>query len=296
MAVPSAVACFLSTPYWEVAFVTGFNYQPYVSIGDTFRIMFGDSWQYVWPVVVISIFQILASSIVMSAIDRHFRTGRLSLRSPGRLLNYSIFAITVGVIAMCIVSIIERFVLFGITILLQTIFMAAGVSVSAALSVISIVAVLMFVLHVLIITPILYWAPAMFVYGYRFRDAAAASIKLISGKKLFSGIVIPLIPCVGIQLLVGFLNSPDWALCLTGFFLFLFTNLYITVYVILSFYHISDLARRDVVSYEFSIPQSVRDVSIKPIKGVEASEKPKKSADKKPKKREADDEGGGDVV
>lgn len=300
MAAPSAFACFFSTPYWEVAFVTGFDYKPYVPISETFSLIFGDSWQYVWPVVVISILQIVASSIVMSAIDRHFRTGRLSLKSPGRLLNYSIFAIAVGVIAMCVVSVIERFVLFGITILLQTVFLAAGVSVGAALSVISIAAALLFVLHVIIITPILYWSPVMFVYGYRFRDAAAASIKLISGKRLFSGIVVPLIPCAGIELLVGFLNAPIWALWLTGFLLFLFTNLYITVYVIISFYHISDLARRDVISYEFSIPRTVRDASKKSIKkddGIDSSKKP--AAEQKPKKRAAKDkeeEGDGDVV
>ncbi len=319
MIVPAIAACFLSTPYWEVSFVTGFDYNPYISIKQTFRLMFGDSWQYFWPVIVISILQIFGASLVMSAIDRHFRTGRLSLKGPWRLINYSVFAIFVGVIVMCLISIVERFILFGIVILAQTIFSAAGASAGAAMAVISLIAVGMFVVHVLIITPLLYWAPVMFIYGYRFRDAAAASFKLTSGRKLFFGIFVPLVVCAGIQLLVGFLQAPIWAVRISNFALFLFTNVYVTVYVILSFYHISGLDRRDVVSYEFSIPSSVTaTATVKKQSEPDVSDEKTNSAPKKrtgaaektvSKKRtrqtvkpqnkkptEVDGDGGGDVV
>ena len=257
MAVPAVAACFLSTPYWEVSFVTGFNYNPYISIRQTFALMFGDAWKYLWPVIVISILQILGASLVMSAIDRHFRTGSLSFKSPFRLINYSVFALLVSILTISIISIILRFILFGLVILVQAILIAAGVGRTVALVIISIIAVAMFVVHVLIITHILYWAPVMFIYGYRFRDAAAASFKLTSGKKLFTGIFLPLLLCAGIQLIVGFLQVPMWATRITNFVLFLFTNVYVTVYVILSFYQISGLDRRDVTYYEFPIPPTV---------------------------------------
>lgn len=289
MLVPAVVACFLSTPYWEVSFVTGFNYNPYISISDTFKLMFGDSWQYFWPVIVISIFQIVGASLVMSAIDRHFRTGSLSFKSPWRLINYSVFALLVGVLILCVISIVGRFILFGLVILVQVIFSSAGASAATGLVVISIVAVAMFVVHVLIITPILYWSPVMFIYGYRFRDAAAASFKLTSGRKLFIGIFIPLVVCAGVQLIVGFLQAPIWAVRITSFVLFLFTNVYVTTYVILSFYQISGLDRRDVVSYEFSIPSAVTDAAVvkkvEPQTNTDESEEHKEIAHAKPDKK-----------
>ena len=100
MLIPSVVACFLSTPYWEVSFVAAYNYHPYVSVKETFRILFGDSWQYLWPVVLVSALQIVSASLLTSAMDRHFRTGKLSLANPKQLLNNSIFPILHAVLAM----------------------------------------------------------------------------------------------------------------------------------------------------------------------------------------------------
>ncbi|MDE6401652.1 MAG: hypothetical protein K2L54_03465, partial [Clostridiales bacterium] len=100
MLIPSIVACFLSTPYWEVSFVAAFDYAPYLPASKTFRILFGDSWQYLWPVVVVAIVQVFGSALVMSAIDRHFRTGRLSLRDPVLMINNSVAPIAMGVAVM----------------------------------------------------------------------------------------------------------------------------------------------------------------------------------------------------
>ncbi len=249
MAVPSVAACFLSVPYWEVAFVTGFDYNPYFRAGATFALVFDDSWQFLWPIVLISTLQVVASALIMSSIDRHFRTGKLSLRSPWRMINNSIFPIAIGVVVMSVLSVVLRFLLFGLVSLSQAICHAIGASTGAALTVISVVAVALFVLHALIVMPMLFWAPIMFIYGYKFRDAAALSFKLISGKKIFGGLLLPMMVCAGVQMLMGFLQVSAWAICLTSFFVFLFTNVYATVYTMITFYSVSDLERRDVKPY-----------------------------------------------
>ncbi len=287
MIVPAIVACFLSTPYWEVSFASAFNYDMYRSASETFRILFGDSWQYLWPVVVIAVFQILGASLVMSAIDRHFRTGKLSLRDPLRLLNNSIAPMAKGVIVMSVFSIVWRFVLFGLVSLAQAIGNAANAPQLATLSVISIIAIGMFILHILIFCPMLYWAPIMFIYGHRFRDAAAASFKLISSKKQFSKLfwqlVLPLLPCAVIQMTLGYVGVPLWAMRLSGFFVFLYTNVYVTVYTILTFYRISDLDRRDVKFYApLTIPAAADDGKKSEGKGKQskkAGDKPVKTVD-----------------
>ncbi len=253
--------------------MSGFDGDPYVGSKETFRILFGDSWQYLWPVIVISIFQVLAASLTMSAIDAHFRTGRLTLAHPFRLINYSVFPLTVGVIVMDIVSIVGRFVLFGLVSLVQAITSAAGAPANAAIALISIIAVGLFVVHVLIITPLIYWAPIMFIYGYRFRDAAAMSFKIISGKKLFGGLIVPLLICAAIQMLLAFLGVPAAVEHIVNFLIFLVTNVYVTVYAILTFYGISELDRRDVVKYELSIPS----VPIQTKQDVPQSESEKKT-------------------
>ena len=256
MVIPSIVACFLSTPYWEVSFVAAFDYDPYLSASQTFRILFGDSWQYFWPVVVVAVVQVFGASLVMSGIDRHFRTGRLSLRDPLRLINNSVFPIAIGVTVMSAASIIWRFLLFGLVMLVQVSADAMALPAGAALAVISALAVGMFIIHGLIITPMLFWAPIMFVYGYRFRDAAATSFKLIAGKKIFRGLFMPMVLLAGVQLLVGFLQAPTAVAYVVNFFVFLATNVYATVYTVLTFYGISELDRRDIEPYR-NIPLPV---------------------------------------
>ncbi len=254
MLVPATVACFIYSPYDELTFIASFDYKAYIPIGRTFNLMFGESWKFVWPVVVIGVFQVVASSLAMSAIDRHFRTGKLSLRSPARLLNYSIFPLAVCVAIMCVTAIVLRFVLFGLVGLVQVSFKAMGVNESVAFAVICVLAVAVFIVHVLVITPMLFWQPAMFIYGYKFRDAAASSIKLMSGKKLYRGILFPLLIVATVQLIFAFLNLHQSVTYIVGFVTFLITNVYVVVYVIVSFYTISDLDRRDLMPYRVPLP------------------------------------------
>lgn len=291
IAVPSVAACFLSTPYWEVSFVAAID-NPLMRVSDTFALIFGDSWHYLWPVIVVSAVQIFASAFAMSAIDRHFRTGRLSLRSPWRLVNNSVFPMFLGVLIMCVISVVLRFVLFGLVTLVQAIAGAAGMISGATLTIIAAIAVGLFVVHVIAITPMLYLTPIMFIYGYKFRDAAGMSFKLIAGKKIFVGLLLPLTLCAGIQLLVGFIGVHSSITIACNFIVFLVTNVYVIAYVAVTFYEISGLERRDVKPYAgFVLPKPVAPASEqKPnesaaanVAGDDADEK--RTAEKKPKKQ-----------
>ncbi len=272
MIVPSVIACFLYSPYWEVSFVSAYDYYPYVPIKQSFRIIFGDPWLYLWPVIVIGIFQVVGAALITSAIGTHLRTGKLSLKHPFRMVNTAIFPTALCVAIMCAVSILWRFILFGLTTLVCVIGNAAGLPAGATLAVIAVIACVMFFFHVLIITPMLYWSPIMAFYGYGFRDAAAASFKLISGKKVFGGLFFPMLLCAAIQLLIGFLNVHVWITWVMDAVIFLVTNAYVPVYVVISFYKISGLDRRDVLPYELSLPSPVRQTATTAAKASGATE------------------------
>lgn len=273
MLIPAIAACFLYTPYWEVSFVAGFDFQPYKTAGQTLVILFGDSWQYAWPVIIVAILQVFGASIIMSSLDRHFRTGMLSLKSPVRLINISVFPIAIGVIVMSLTAIILRFLLFGLVSLVQVILGAMSAASGAALAVIAVVAIGLFVLHALLLLPMLMWAPIMFIYGYKFRDAAALSFKLISRKKLFWSLFLPMLICAGIQLLVGFLQVHAAIAYSVNFVVFLFTNVYTTVYTMIAFYDISGLDRRDIEPYKRALMQVQAPAPVTDVKPTERSEK-----------------------
>lgn len=256
MLIPAIAACFLYTPYWEVSFVAGFDFAPYKTAGQTLVILFGDSWQYAWPVILVAVLQVFGAAIIMSSLDRHFRTGMLSLKSPVRLINISIFPIAIGVIVMSVTAIILRFLLFGLVSLVQVILGAMSAAPGVALAIIAAVAIGLFVLHSMLLLPMLMWAPIMFIYGYKFRDAAALSFKLISRKKLFWSLFLPMLICAGIQLLVGFLQVHVAIAYAVNFVIFLFTNVYTTVYTMIAFYEISGLDRRDIAPYKRAILQA----------------------------------------
>ena len=278
MLIPSVAACFLYTPYWEVSFVAAFDFNPYRRAGETFWILFGDSWQYVWPVVLVAALQVVGAAIIMSAMDRHFRTGNLSFKSPWRLINISVFPMAVGVALMSAVAILARFLTFGLVSLVQAIFGAMSAAPGTVLAFISAIAVGVFVLHIFALLPMLMWAPVMFIYGYKFRDAAAMSFKLIAGKKLFWSLFLPMLICAGVQLLVGFLHVHAAIACAVSFVVFLFTNVYTTVYTMIVFYDISGLDRRDIEPYKLLPvlpPQSAP---------VEKTDKPEPQEPAEPKK------------
>lgn len=284
MIIPSVAACFFSTPYWEVAFVADFDYVPYRTAGETFHIMFGDSWKYLWPVVLVGSAQVLGSAFVMSAMDRHFRTGGLSGRSAWSMINNSVFPVAIGVIVMSVISIILRFLLFGLISLVQAISGAAMFSSGATLAIISTIAVGLFIFHIIIITPVLFWAPIMFIYGYKFRDAAATSYKLISQKKLYGGLLVPTVFCAGLQLLMGFLQVHAAIGYSVNFVVALVTNVFITVYVMISFYDICGLERRDIKPYQRPImPPAVVQTAQPEQKRENTGKTPETSA--KPQKR-----------
>lgn len=250
MLIPSVIAAFFAPPFRELTFVAELIDEPFLSASDTFAVMLGGDWLYVWPTVLVALTQVIAAALVMSTMDKHFRSGRLSLRSPLKLINFSVFPMLIGVAAMGAVSIVLRIVLFGVVSLVQAIAHSASLPAGAATAVIAGLAVGVFVLHIVIIMPMLFWSPLMFVYGYRFRDAAAASFQLISGKKLFPALLLPLVMPAGLQLLVAFLD-PHYAVWVTvSFLLFLVTNVYVTVYVMIAFYAISELDRRDIKPYK----------------------------------------------
>lgn len=288
MLIPAIAACFLYTPYWEVSFVAGFDFAPYKTAGQTLAILFGDSWQYVWPVIVVAILQVFGAAIIMSSLDRHFRTGMLSLKSPVRLINISVFPIAIGVVVMSLTAIILRFLLFGLVSLVQVIFGAASVVPGATLAVIAAVAMGLFVLHALLLLPMLMWAPITFIYGYKFRDAAALSFKLISRKKLFWSLFLPMLVCAGVQLLVGFLQVHAAIAYAVNFVVFLFTNVYTTVYTMIAFYDISGLDRRDIEPYKRALMQispapAVAETEDRSEKAPAADKKKTKKASAKPK-------------
>ena len=280
MIIPALAACFLYTPYWEVSFVAAFDFDPYRRAGETFLILFGDSWQYVWPVILVSALQVVGAAIIMSAMDRHFRTGNLSLKSPWRLINISVFPTVVGVLLMSAVAVLLRLLMFGLVSLVQVVFGAMSAASGTVLAVISAIAVGVFFLHILALLPMLMWAPVMFIYGYKFRDAAAMSYKMISGKKLFWSLFLPMLICAGIQLLVGFLHVHAAIACAVSFVLFLFTNVYTIVYTMIVFYDISGLDRRDIEPYKLLqvTPQSA------PVEKAADAEPQEQSEPKKSKK------------
>ncbi len=76
----------------------------------------------------------------------------------------------------------------------------------------------------------------------------------------------------GVQLLVGFLQAPTAVAYVVNFFVFLATNVYATVYTVLTFYGISELDRRDIEPYR-NIPLPVLH-----------NKQEKENADKQPQK------------
>lgn len=245
--IPSVASGLLSTPFWEVSFLTSADVFG-MSAKKLFLCLFGDSWESAWPVLIISAVSVLFYSLAIAVVERHFRVGKLSLDHPFKSINTCIWPLAICFIIISLISILWRFVVFGVMALLNLICMESGATKAAAFSVMCIFALILFFVHVLIIMPMLFWAPIMIEYGYGLRDAASSSYRLLSGKFIstYLQFILPIIIFLPITMVLQWLELPRYVYMLVWSAFFILINSYAISYIMTTAFDLLELDRRDV--------------------------------------------------
>ena len=203
--------------------------------------------------ILIEIILLIASvSYTMGIVEKHFKTGKLSLRAPFTAINNCILPIALILGMVVLAYFVYRLLLFCVLTLLIKIF---GVTLGAWVSVIIwIIGFVGFIMLVVLLKPVMLTATTMLVYGYLFKDALGVAIKMSENAHRFEtdfALVLPFMIKMFLGTLLAVLNVPFIACVIINTVAISFLLQYVIVYLMITMYDLAGLERRDMLKFDY---------------------------------------------
>ena len=251
--IPAVVVAFFMEPQGFGLVLTVSQLEAVQSFSDVFFLVFSRNLITRWPYMIfVSLLLILLCiSYTMGVVEKHFRVGKFSLRQPFSNIN-NCFASAFKVFALLVVIyIVYKFLLVCVLTLLTYVldnFYVADVAIAVVMAIASLAG---FLFLLVLVRPIIFAAATMLVYGYYFKDALSAAIKIAEKDRLELNIalIFPFAVYFTVSSLLVILNAPWIVLCLVHTLLIAILVQYVTVYVLIAMFELSGIERRDVRRY-----------------------------------------------
>ncbi len=207
-------------------------------------------YPYVLPIALLLV--TVSMSYQVGMVDRHFRTGRLSLRNPLSLMNNCFVPILAAFLILVVIYLLFKIILVCVLSLLTLIlgsFKVGEIIIAVAMGAISMVG---FCFLLVAVRPIMFTAANMLVYGYSFKDAFGVTLKLGESADRFQLNVALLFPFLcyiltGALLTVIGVGVLVQAIVHTIIIALLIT--YVTTYIMVAMFDLSGIERRDKRKY-----------------------------------------------
>lgn len=249
---PSVALGFFSKPLSLLTFVPVYSGSFVRGFGDVFRIILNaDSLKRIYPPVIVFVLLLLSLCIGLSVIEKHFRIGKLTLKKPFAEINNTFFPVLKVMLLMTAVIALYALLTVSLVSLSHYIFCGIGKPNAGAVASASVISVLLFVLCAVFAGPMLLMMPITVIYGYSFADALTAAYELV-GKKLASvviGGIFPFAVVTVIQSVLLFFPIIRVAAVAISAAMYLFITVYMTAYIMVVMFDLSELARRDNKKY-----------------------------------------------
>lgn len=220
------------------------------TFADVFFLIFNRDvvtvYPYLFPVVLLA----MAASVsyILGVTDKHFRVGKFSLRSPVALINDCFLPTGLTLLVLSVVYLLAKFLLVCVLSLFSLILKSLGVPFMAMGFLLTLLTVAYVVFAITQIVPVMYTSTTMLVYGYSVGDAFGVALKLGSKEKRrdvdFGLVGAFVLYAVLVAVLDVVPLSPAIALPITAVLTALLIE-YCCVFVMLSFFDMSEIERRD---------------------------------------------------
>lgn len=203
--------------------------------------------RYVYPLPLIFLALVFSVSLAMSVIEKHFRVGKLMLKAPLKQVNNYFLPVLISLAILALILLLYGLIQTGALTLLHFLISGRGYPNVLNLALAAALSLGLFVLAMFVALSAMYWTPHMVIYGFSFRDAAAASSRLIDGKSggLLCGLLVPYLIVAVLQSVISFIGLVYVRMAL-AVVLYLFLILYVVVYIMISLFDLSGMERRDI--------------------------------------------------
>lgn len=248
----ATVLGFFTKPMISLAYFPGYKDMNVNSFLDIFLMMFNDkALTKVFPLIIIFVMLFFSCCISLSIIEKHFRVGKLMLKTPFKQINNYFLPVLLCLVILSLIIFVYGLLQSGMISLLHLIFSGSDVPSVINVIIAPVISLGLFVLVMFFGCSAMYWAPLMMIYGYSFRDACAEALRMFSNHKLqvLWGIIFPFV-AVAIVESVFLMFKPMFAICVAvNSLLYLFLIIYVVCFTMVSLFDITGLTRRDLRKY-----------------------------------------------
>lgn len=204
-------------------------------------------YPYLFPVVLLILTACVSYSL--GVVDKHFRVGKFTLRSPFAVINDCFLPTGIMILLLAAIYLVAKFLIVCVFSLLSFIMGRIGLPIVAIGFVLTVIGVVAVIGVILISVPLMYTSATMLVYGYSFTEAFGVALKLGSKEKKKAvdfGIVGAFMIYTILIAAIDALPVTAAASIPISFVLTAFLIQYSCVFVMVSFFDLSGIERRDV--------------------------------------------------
>lgn len=252
--IPSAIVAFFMDPQGFGLIIPVSQIREIEGFSDIFFLVFSKrlttQYPYILPIALLLIS--VSMSYTVGMVDRHFRTGRLSLRNPLSLMNNCFLPILATMFLLAIIYLLFKFILVCVLSLLTLIlgsFKVGEVIITVAIGIISVVG---FCFLLVFVRPIIFTSPNMLVYGYSFKDAFGVTLKMGEKADKFQlnvALILPFAIYILIGAIMAILPLGFWVQTIVHTVIIALLMNYLTTYVMTAMFDLSGIERRDKKKY-----------------------------------------------
>ncbi|MBO5215205.1 MAG: hypothetical protein J6B79_03365 [Clostridia bacterium] len=221
---------------------------------DIFFLAFNKNLFTQYPYMIVVGLGLLLTCVcyTMGMLERHFKTGKLSLRNPFSMMNNAFIPALIVLSLLFAVYMIFKFLIVCVLSLHALIFNSLGMPYLAMSIIVGALGIVGFGFTLKICRPIMLSSATMLIYGYTFKDAMGVTVKMgdkQSVKEIDLALLLPfaiymLIRVLGVA--VG-INEIVAEIILSVVTVFLLQ--YATTLIFVAFFDLTGIERRDLKKY-----------------------------------------------
>lgn len=221
---------------------------------DIFFLAFNKNLFLQYPYMIVVGLGVILTCIcyTMGMLERHFKTGKLSLRRPFSMMNNAFIPALIVLSLLFAVYMVFKLLIVCVLTLHVLIFSSLNMSYFAMTIIIGIIGIVGFVFVLKICCPIMLSGATMLIYGYTFKDAIGVTVKMDekqSVKEINLALLLPFVIYMLIRVLgvaLG-INEIIAEIILSVVTAFLFQYVITLMFVV--FFDLTGIERRDLKKY-----------------------------------------------
>lgn len=247
--IPAVFIGSLLSPFKFLEFINNYANLTVINFADIFYAIVDISWlKILFYVIGLTLFAVVLS-IIIGAIDNHFRSGKRNYTKIKNYINNNVLVVLMNIILIFVINFIVSFLCSTIIYLFHILFVGQNATANVGCIIIGI---LLFTVYfcVMAVTSIVLMLniPNMLLNGYGFKQSISSTINSI-GKNFLYLVIAYVIPYAVIIPLISIFNFSNIALHIINVICFIISIMYYSAFVMTAYFDLNNIMRYDNRKY-----------------------------------------------